>query len=593
MKNPGSMREEALLLTGESPSSDDEKAGRLLEFLGVPFQNQSINDFRLPVNGPAAGATSYRLICSAQTFASVSGELKNALLDANGFAQQIHSVFLYSNGDPSGAASVLSQLSGAKISVAKGSGNDVDWRIADDPDGMFGPMRELRVRPAIATLSDCSFFVTDGGSESVLIGTPNRVAFLKSTWHGLPVFVSSERLIDIGGELTTPNFDVRDYFFSAVPIVSYIKWAFTYSSWHAPEASACLVIDDPLLKRRYGFLRFRELLTVMKQIKFSTNIAFIPWNWRRSDPKVVQLFKDNPDNYSLCVHGCDHTAGEFGISKPEHLRAIAWEASRRMSLHERRTGLTHDRVMVFPQGIFSEQAILELKHAGFNAVVNTEVHSTLQGGRKLNMSDVWDVAVMSYGDFPIYTRRYPAQGIENLAFDLLLGKPCLVVIHHDFFSDGYARLAQFIHQLNSLKVSITWRRLGDVVRRGYRQRELSADCIEIEMYGSELLIENRSSRTMSYLVRRREHNPDNIERVYAGSHQVPWKTAGDRIEFNVDVPPGESILLKLVFTAAEKVAHARQGLASTAKIVLRRYLSEARDNYLMPVKARMAAFSRS
>jgi hypothetical protein len=458
---------------------------------------------------------------------------------------------------------------------------------------MFGAMRGLSVSLTVAAVSNCSLFVTEEGSASALIDAADRVAFLKTTWNDVVVFVSSERLVDIDAELTTPNFDVRDHFFSAVPFVSYIRWAFTHSSWKAPEASACLVIDDPLLRTRYGFLRFRELLALMKQHEFSTNIAFIPWNWRRSDPKVVQLFKDNPDNYSLCIHGCDHTAGEFGNSKPEHLRAIAWEAVRRMSLHERRTGLTHDRVMVFPQGIFSEQAIRELKRAGFNAVVNTEVHSNMPGGHKLKVSDVWDVAVMSYGDFPIYTRRYPSQGIENLAFDLLLGKPCLVVIHHDFFSGGYASLAQFIQQLNGLKVSLAWRRLGEVVRRGYRQRQLSADRIEIEMYGGELLIENRSDRAMSYLVRRREHVPDTVEGVYAGSHRVPWKSAADCIEFEVDVPAGESMLLNLVFTAAEEVARARHSFASTAKILLRRYLSEARDNYLMPVKARMAAFSRS
>src|SRR4030095_3882215 len=100
-------------------------------------QSQSINDFKLPVDGPAAGATSYRLVCAAQTFGSVIGKLKDALRDANGFAQQIHSVFLYSNGDPTAAATVASQLSGAKISVVKGSGNEADWRIAEDPDGIF------------------------------------------------------------------------------------------------------------------------------------------------------------------------------------------------------------------------------------------------------------------------------------------------------------------------------------------------------------------------------------------------------------------------------------------------------------------------
>ena len=57
-------------------------------------------------------------------------------------------------------------------------------------------------------------------------------------------------------------------------------------------------------------------------------------------------------------------------------------------------------VMVFPQGIFSEEAIPELKHATFNAVVNTEVHSNPLAERKLRISDVWDVAVMTLWRFP-------------------------------------------------------------------------------------------------------------------------------------------------------------------------------------------------
>ena len=587
------MLEEALLLTGDPLSSDDGKAERLLEFFGVSFQKQSTKDFKLLTSSPIAGNISYRLVCAAQTFASVIGELQNGSQRATEFARHIHSVFLYSTVDAAASARVASQFCGATISISKGSEDQTEWRIADDASAMFGAMRGLRVHLASATLNSPNLFVTNKGSQFALIGAANKVAFLKTTWNDVPVFVSSERLIDIDAELTTPNFDVRDYFFSAVPVVSYIRWAFTHSSWNAPEANACLIIDDPLLRARYGFLRFRELLALMKQVRFSTSIAFIPWNWRRSDPKVVQLFKDNPNDYSLCIHGCDHTAGEFGTSNKRQLRAIASEAVKRMSLHEQRTGLAHDRVMVFPQGIFSEQAILELKRANFSAVVNTEVHSNLLAERKLRISDVWDVAVTSYGDFPIYTRRYPAQGIENLAFDVLLGKPCLVVIHHDFFRNGYNRLVQFIDELNALRVSLSWRGLGEVVRRGYRQRQLSSDCVEIEMYGSELLIENRSGRAMSYFVRHRERETNSVESVYAGSRCVPWNSAGDHIEFKVDVAPGVSTLLRLLFKPAEDVAQARQNLAHSAKIVLRRYLSEARDNYLMPAKARMATFSRS
>jgi hypothetical protein len=142
---------------------------------------------------------------------------------------------------------------------------------------------------------------------------------------------------------------------------------------------------------------------------------------------------------------------------------------------------------------------------------------------------------------------------------------------------------QFIDRLNALKVPLTWRRLGDVVRRSYRQKELSPNSVEIEMYGSELLIENRSDRTKSYFIRRREHEPKSIESLHAGSRRVSWDSAGDYIECEVT----------LRFKAAEDSAHSTQNLTYTAKTMLRRYLSEARDNYLAPAKARMIAFSRS
>ncbi len=587
------MFEKALLLTGDHSLADDRRARRLLEFFGVPYQRQSATDFRLPESSPAGKNTSYRLVCAAQTFARVMGDGQDASHHLNGFTRQIHSVFLYSNGDPVALANVVGQLYGTTMSIRRGAGSDIQWRIANDPDGMCGAVRDLRIYPSATTLRSGDFFHTDGSSVTSLIAAGDKAAFLKLTFNGVPVFVSSERLIDIDADLATPNFDVRDHLFSAVPAVSYIRWAFARSAWRAPEASACLVIDDPLLKARYGFVRFRELLTLMKKHRFSTSIAFIPWNWRRSDRTVVKLFKDNPESYSLCIHGCDHTAGEFGTSDRQRLRAGASEAARRMSLHERRTGLAHDRLMVFPQGVFSEEAIPELKRASFHAVVNTEVHSTPLGLRKLRISDVWDVAVMTYADFPIYTRRYPAQGVENLAFDLLLGKPCLVVIHHDFCSDGYARLVQFIDRLNALKVPLTWRCLSDVIRRSYRQKELSPDSVEIEMYGSELLIENRSDRAKSYFIRRREHEPKSIESLHAGSRRVSWDSAEDYIECEVNLAPGESTLLTLRFKAAEDSAHSTQNLAYTAKTMLRRYLSEARDNYLEPAKARMVAFSRS
>ena len=307
-------------------------------------------------------------------------------------------------------------------------------------------------------------------SLTPLIAGEDKAAFLKLNCNGLPVFVSSERLIDIDAELTTFNFDIRDHFFSAVPFVSYIRWAFPCSSWHAPETSACLVIDDPLLKPTHGFVDFQELLSLMKRHKFSTNIAFIPWNWRRSAPEVVRLFRENPEHFSLSVHGCDHTRAEFGSSSQQRLYWKARQALERMDRHEAITGISHDPVMVFPQGIFSEAAMSALKRTNLIASVNNDIISADPHPRAITISDVWDIAVMCY-TFPLFTRRYPWEGIENFAFDALLGKPAIAVIHHDYCSDHCARLVNFIEQLNALPCAPTWRNLGEVVRRSCRQRE--------------------------------------------------------------------------------------------------------------------------
>ncbi|KAF5407805.1 MAG: hypothetical protein Udaeo2_20730 [Candidatus Udaeobacter sp.] len=87
----------------------------------------------------------------------------------------------------------------------------------------------------------------------------------------------------------------------------------------------------------------------MKRHKFSTNIAFIPWNWREALLKLSMFRK--PGAFSLSVHGCDHTRAEFGSAGQQRLY---WKARHleRMDRHEAITGISHDPVMVFPQGIF-------------------------------------------------------------------------------------------------------------------------------------------------------------------------------------------------------------------------------------------------
>jgi len=578
------MQENAVLLTADYPSADDQRAERLLNFFGVRYLKRRATEVGLPEN---KSDEKYRLMCSVQAFARLVGDLQNVSCNSNCLARQIHSVFLYSNGDPVALAKAVSQLSGATISIRRGAERVTEWHIANEPDGLCGAMRDLRIQPSATYLRSGDFFHTDGESLTPLIAGEDKAAFLKLNCNGLPVFVSSERLIDIDAELTTFNFDIRDHFFSAVPFVSYIRWAFPLSSWHAPEASACLVIDDPLLKPTHGFVDFRELLSLMKRYKFSTNIAFIPWNWRRSAPEVVRLFRENPEHFSLSVHGCDHTRAEFGNSSQQRLYWKTQQALERMNRHESITGICHDPVMVFPQGIFSEAAMSALKRTDLIASVNNDIISADPHPRTITISDVWDIAVMCYS-FPLFTRRYPWEGIENFAFDALLGKPAIAVIHHDYCSDHCASLVNFIEQLNALPCAPIWRNLGEVVRRCYRQREDSPGAMEVEMYGTELRIENRSGQPKRFLIKRREGEPSAIERICTEAQEIGWQTVDGHIDFEIELNPGENRVIRVKFHDLAVKGFKGDNRLYRVKAMLRRFLCEVRDNYVMPMRCRFA-----
>jgi len=503
--------------------------------------------------------------------------------------EQIHSAFVYPGNDLDSVQRLARILNagnaGETYQISSGR---ADLAVSGQLNGFCGVMTGVRVT-GINCKSNRNLVPNTGKGNAInIISLGDGAVFLKLEYKGVPVFLStSGEIIDIDAELTSQNFDVREHFLSAVPLVLYIKWAFAETCWNAPEMNACLVIDDPLLKPTHGFVDFEKLLSLMKRHNFSTNIAFIPWNWRRSAPEVVRLFRENPERYSLSVHGCDHTRAEFGDSSKQRLYWKAQQATERMNRHRSMTGIHHDPIMVFPQGIFSEAAMSALRHTNLIGAVNNDVVTADPYPRAITISDVWDIAVMGYS-FPLFTRRYPWEGIENFAFDALLGKPAIAVIHHDYCSDHCVRLINFIKQLNALPCAPTWRNLGEVVRRSCRQREISPGAIEVEMYGTELRIENRSGQSNRFLIRRRECEPSTIQRICTDAHEIAWRHVNECITFEIDLNPSESRVIKIKFH--DFVGKERNGdnLPYRFKAMLRRYLCEMRDNYVAPMRCRFA-----
>jgi len=206
---------------------------------------------------------------------------------------------------------------------------------------------------------------------------------------------------------------------------------------------ASIIIDDPLLREDYGFLNYRKLLNLMDKHDFSTTIAFIPWNYKRTDKKIAALFTERPDRFSLCVHGCDHTKGEFGKKDLNYLENKVRLATARMLEHEKITGIPFDRTMVFPQGIFSNEALEALQLNNYIAAINTEP-APVNGAISSN--------------FPFFIRHKPEDVMQGVH-----SNPLFIVLHHDYFKNGYERLAEFVDDLNE-RFQIKWDSTGNIIK---------------------------------------------------------------------------------------------------------------------------------
>jgi hypothetical protein len=224
---------------------------------------------------------------------------------------------------------------------------------------------------------------------------------------------------------------------------------------------ASIIIDDPHLKENYGFLNYRKLLEMMDKHNFCTTIAFIPWNYNRTDKRIAALFRERPDRFSLCVHGCDHTKGEFGKTDLNYLNNKVKLATARMIEHEKKTGIPFDRIMVFPQGIFSNAALEALKKNNYWAAVNTE---PLPVDGHISPT------------FPFFL-RYKPEKITDCVSD-----PIFVVLHHDYFKNGYKKLTDFVDELNRSR-NVKWDSCGNIVRSFVTANEADYTPADVDLSG--------------------------------------------------------------------------------------------------------------
>lgn len=582
----------ALVLCGEGVSTEEQKLGRLLTFFGIPWRTVTAPELAQELSAPSVEARSC-VLTSAERLAAVVRADGGTSAGLPGWLAKAESVYVYGFHANGPSESVLRLLTGdAEAKLLRFDLPQVRMTITNDWPDLCGPMSSLALT---AESSEAVFLCRvphPGEGFRSIIASDGAHLFFTTTHQRTRFYLNTCPGVADLAEPVTRYFDVKKAFGECVPLVMYLKHEFRGVCWESSETSACLIVDDPPLKRRYGFLNFHEALELMDRLDFTASIGFIPWNWNRTDRRTVKLFHERPDRFSLAVHGCDHTAGEFAAGSEKQLARRSNMAAARMEGLQQRINLDFDPVMIFPQGSFSPAASAALKFSGFAAAVNTEVCPSARDQNRTTIEDLWDVAIMKYGTFPIFTRRYLEHGIENFAFDALLGKPCLIAAHHDVFKDHASELVAFIQKSNSLPWRIRWRTLGDAVRHSFKWRRLGEDAIEARIFATDVRLQNSSAAPCQAQVVRAEDQIESVHTVRAGDTELDFGASGASLHFRVTLPPMASVRVRIRYFDRFDAETGDDALGYRFKTRARRHLSEFRDNWLSQNSSALASAQR-
>jgi len=565
----------ALLLCGKKSSPDDPNLTKILDFFGIPWVALGVGE--ITTAWPSSGNKGhFCILSSASCLAEAIGS--QAVLPA--WITDADSVYLYGFRNTREHTALLRFLTGDPQANLRGLNTYRSvMSIAADVPEMCGPMSGMQV-PAEISANGVLFEVTPRDTVRSIITANDAQAFLEVRCRGARFYLAAcAETLDVASPSST-YFDVKKHFCEVVPITMYVRSGFRDIWWSCPETSGCLIVDDPPLKPRYGFLAFREALELMEKHNFSTTVAFIPWNCRRTNSRTVDLFQKHPDRLSICVHGSDHTGGELAVRSTAQLNCIIKTAEQRMELLHQRTALDHSRVMVFPQGAFSPETGRALKLNGFVAAVNTEVAPSSGAKNETTVADLWDVAIMKYGTFPIYTRRYLNHGIENMGFDGLLGKPCFLVAHHDIFREHGRDLVEFIARLNALKWNLRWRPLGEAIQCSYKAHNQGDGSSLVQMFAEQLMLENSSAEPRDVLFVKEESDGDCVRAVSVNQAPVAFHYERNYLTWDAKLRPRERADVQISYSNNLDLFPTNNNLGYRTKAALRRYLSEVRDNYL-------------
>jgi hypothetical protein len=558
----------------------------LLDGLGVIFTRVALEQSLATASG-TGGDDPIALILSAEQLAKVHAVARAGSLRIGRLLAGYASVLISPFRGAAEASRALEEWMEGEVVAEMLDARDRQYLVAGN-FAAAGPFAGLRF--------GCANPATDHGL--VIRGSPNTVEYVITvggrgllTRVVLPsaeLFVSSSSSVfDVGAEVVR-NLDASHCFSGLVPLIFFLRHC-KIASWQTPHPAANVVIDDPTLKPNYGFMNAQRLADCVRELGAAVSIGFIPWNYQRTNPKVVELFLSHWPRLSLCIHGCDHTGAEFSTQTlSASLQRIALAVERMRQL-QTRTSLRYDRIIVFPQGKFSAAAMQALRQSELLAAVNTELIDQ-QTRRGVRAGELLKPAITTYGGFPLFLRRSANEPLANFALDLLLGKPALVVTHHDYFQHGLEPFTSLVRSIRALVPALNWSNLESIVARTFSMRSHLGLTTDVRLITAKTEFSPGGLQGRPLRFSKGEPCPGKSFAVFQDGRQLDCVRQDGSLEFEGVLKAESPTTIEVKLSPLDEVPSTVQPLKYCAKVAARRYLSELRDNYVAKSTWATAAF---
>ena len=544
---------------------------RLLQTLGVSFERETSLEEALSIRSIGSSKADVLILSGRHLRAARALAHARSVSLPQLFAEFAAVLLCAWNGEPDDVAA-LAEWIGGKIEVTRLQGEEHCYSVK--PLALAKPFSGLRFGP-IKSAADFGLTLSESSYPIEEIATIGGLSFFfRVTLPGTQLFVScSSAVFDVDAEARrNPRAAWR---FSGLVLLLLFLRHRGISSWRTSLRAANIVIDDPDLQESYGFIETKRLVRCVDELGCAVSIAFIPWNFKRTSPAVVELFRTGWPRLSLCVHGCDHVRAEFcsdKVSSSSQLIALALDRMERLS---RNTGLTYDKIMVFPRGEFSGAAMQALRESSFLAGVNTELIDS-QTGHGVPAGQLLQPAITKHAGFPLFLRRSADEPIANFALDLLLGKPCLVRMHHDYFREGLDPFVDLVDSLNALDPSLSWTNLETIVSQTYSARLDSDSRGEVRLFSPYTRLTTQK-RFISFL--KREPLQDKTFEASIEGREIAASRDGENVVFPAEVETESETAIRIGISPVPPPRLPSYSLRYRMRVATRRYLSRIRDNH--------------